>query len=137
MSDSNEFRTQVIYSTVHPRCGNRIARTDPKVITRADLASMLAEMKLKRKLPSIRLYCHYCEESVDPTHIEIIEDGKIIVAETKIERFVSGGRSTKSSGSPWRHLSFLVEYLRIDGKRKACFKDCEGQVFFQEAIATN
>jgi hypothetical protein len=97
VSDSNEIRIQVIYSAVHSRCDNRIARTHPKVFCRADLKSMLTEAKRKGIPETIKLYCHRCAESFDPTHIEIIEDGKIIVPETEIERFILAGHGLIST----------------------------------------
>jgi hypothetical protein len=87
VTDSNEVRIQVIYSAVHPRCGRRIARTHPKIYSHADLNALYADVALKGKVQTIELYCHYCAESFEPTHIEIIEDGKIIVPEMEIDKF--------------------------------------------------
>jgi hypothetical protein len=87
-----DLRVQIIYSAIHTRCGYRIARTHPKVFSRADLKSILTEAKRKGGLETIKLYCHHCAESVEPTHIEAIEDGKIIVPELEIDKFNSMAR---------------------------------------------
>ena len=92
-----EPRIQVIYSAIHPRCGHRMACTHPRISSRVDLKSFYAHMVMKGKLQTINLYCHHCAQSFEPTHIEIIEDAKIIVRETEIEKFIAtGGKVTPS-----------------------------------------
>jgi hypothetical protein len=88
---ASEPRIQVIYSATHPRCGYRIARTHPKIFSRPDLESVSTDMAIKGKLHTIKLYCYHCAESVEPTHIEIIEDRKVIVREMEIEKFITEG----------------------------------------------
>lgn len=89
MTDTKEMRIQLIYSTVHARCGRRIARTHPRIFSRADLKALHADMAIKGRLQTIELYCHHCAETVKPTHIEITEDSKILLREIEIEKFVA------------------------------------------------
>jgi hypothetical protein len=80
-------RTQVICFAIHPRCGYRTACTNARVSSYADLKSLFANMTINGKLQTIKLYCHHCAEALEPTHIEIIEDSKIILSERRIDEF--------------------------------------------------
>jgi hypothetical protein len=82
-----EPRIQVIYSAIHPGCGDRMACTNPRVSSYVDLKSLFGKMATNGKLQTIELYCHHCAESFGPTHIEIIEDGNVLLSEREIDKF--------------------------------------------------
>jgi hypothetical protein len=91
MDQPSESHYFVLYSAQHKRCGNHIERADFRVATKEDLFAWSDEIALHGSVKALPLHCDTCAEDLQPTHLRIINNTRIIshtvVPEVEIKGF--------------------------------------------------
>lgn len=80
-------RIDLIFSSVHEKCGREIRQRDLKIKTQKELDVLIRKTLWEGKLAAIDLYCPYCFEALQPTDIEILIDEQSVM-KRKINEFL-------------------------------------------------